>query len=359
MKIAAITCYHDPDYVRARSLRAGLQQIAGVQTIVVKNSHTGLLRYPEVLWALWKVKREQRPDAYLLTFRGQEILPFVLLIAGKKPVWFDEFIVPGAYARGEHHKRTPAILVKHALARVSEPLYNWWLHRCKAILADTQAHAEVSAKAARLNLSKYTAIPVGVDEKLFKPGAAKPDSETFQVFYYSTGMQPLHGIDTVLAAAELLKDNEHIQFLLVGGKRPMRLKVEEAVKNGARAHYVSWIPFADLPGVMRSSGICLGGPFGNTPQANHVVTGKTYQMIASGAPVIVGASVATSEYFVNEKNALVVPQADPEALAKAIVWASEHPHDLAEIAENGRKLFEKEFSTQAIARRLQPLIDAI
>ncbi len=361
MKIAVITCYHDPDYVRARTLRAALKSIDGVKIIVVKNSHKGLRRYFEVLWQLWKVRRDQKPDVYLLTFRGQDILPFVLLLAGKKPVWFDEFIIPGAYARGEKHKRSFAITVKHALARVSEPLYNWWLHRCSVILADTQAHALVSAKAARLNLSKYTVLPVGVDETIFKPGVQKPraDDEPFQVFYYSTGMQPLHGIDTVLTAAEHMKDTAGIEFLIVGGKKSMERLVTKAANNGAPVRYEPWIPFTELPKVMRASGVSLGGPFGNTPQANHVVTGKTYQILACEAPVLVGASEATADYFIDKTNSLVVAQADPEALVKALKWAMNHPTELKEIAARGHRLFEKEFSITAIARRMQPLVGAI
>ncbi len=359
MKIAVITCYHDPDYVRARSLRAALKQIDGVTPLVIKNTRKGFGRYFEVLYRVWQTRRQEHPDVYLLTFRGQEILAVVLLLAWGKPVWFDEFIVPGAYARNENHKKSFGTLFKHFLARISEPLYNWWLHRCKVILADTAAHAEASAKNARLNLSKYVAVPVGVDESVFKPGTGSQATGTFTVFCNSTGAQPLHGVDTAMAAAELLKDNENIEFFFVGGKRPVRLLAEAVQEKGARVRYERRIDPAELPGVIRSSGLCLGGPFGDTPQANNVVTDETYQMLACEAPVVVGASGATEEYFVDKKNALVVPRADPESLARAIAWASENPRELRGVAENGRKLFEKEFSTAAIARRLQPLVDSV
>jgi hypothetical protein len=113
MKIAVVTCYHDPDYVRARSLRAAVAAQPGVKSIVIKNKSKGFLRYPQVLWRMLVVKWRQKPAAFLITFRGQEILPLVLLIAGRTPVWFDEFIVPSAYARAEKHKKSFTILVKH------------------------------------------------------------------------------------------------------------------------------------------------------------------------------------------------------------------------------------------------------
>jgi len=183
MRIAVITCYHDPDYVRARSLRAALKGMPDVKIVVIKNRHKGLLRYYEVITQLRRVLKTQKIDVCLLTFRGQEILPFVLLLAGKRPVWFDEFIVPIAYATGEQHRRSMAIRLKYFLARASEPMYRRWLRRCAAVLADTAAHAELSARLSHMNLSKYTAVPVGTDENLFKPVQAVTKPAPFRVFY--------------------------------------------------------------------------------------------------------------------------------------------------------------------------------
>jgi glycosyltransferase involved in cell wall biosynthesis len=359
MRIAVITCYHDPDYVRARSLRAGLKSLPGTKIVVIKNTHKGLLRYPEVLMNLRRVLKTQKIDVCLLTFRGQEILPFVLFLAGKRPVWFDEFIVPIAYATGEQHHRSWGIRLKYFLARVSEPMYRRWLRRCTAVLADTTAHAELSARLSNMNLSKYTAVPVGTDENLFKPAENVAKPEPFRVFYYSTGMQPLHGVEVVLDAARNLKANTDIDFLMVGGGKTLRQAVQKAVADGAHISYEPWIPFAELPATMHAAGVCLGGPFGNTPQAQHVITTKTYQILAAGEPAIVGASEATSEFLVGKQNALVVPQADAEALARTIRWAHAHPKELKTIAANGRKLYERQFSSNAIAEKLRPLVDAV
>ena len=358
MKIAVITCYFDPDYVRARTLRAALANIPGVKTVIVKNRHKGLLRYPEMLRKIYRLRGREKPDVYLLTFRGQEILPFVLWVAGKKPVWFDEFIVPIAYATNEKHHASFAIHVKHFLARVSVPLYKGWMRRCSVILADTRAHAELSAKAAHMNLSKYVAVPVGADEDLFTPGPHEPAGDTFQVFYYSSGMQPLHGIPVVLDAAVRLAEEKNIEFVIAGGKKPMKQAVEAAQAAGARIRYERWIPFDALIRTIRSSGLCLGGPFGNTTQAQHVITGKTYQFLAAAAPTLIGRSEASQEFFVDKENALVVNQGSSDDLVRGIRWAYKHPEELRVISENGRKLYEKQFSTAAIASLLKPLVDA-
>jgi glycosyltransferase involved in cell wall biosynthesis len=359
MKIAVITCYHDPDYVRARTLRAALKLVPGVKMIVVKNTHKGFLRYPEILWKLRKVKREQKPDAYLLTFRGQEILPLILMIAGKKPVIFDELIVPIAYATNEKHSFSIKTSTFHSLSRMSVPLYRRWMRRCTAILADTQAHAELSARSSHMNLSKYTVVPVGTDEGAFKPTTVKAQNDIFRVFYYSSGMQPLHGIPIVLEAAAILKNNPLIEFFVVGGKKPLQDAVETAANGGANVKYQRWIEFSDLLKTMHESGLCLGGPFGNTEQAQHVVTTKTYQMLAAGVPTAVGASIATSEYFTDKDQVLIVPQGDAAALARTISWAQKHPKELTVMAARGRKMYEKQFSNESISRILQSLVSSL
>ena len=358
MKIAVVTCYHDPDYVRARSLRAAVAAQPGVTCLVIKNKSASFTRYFQVLWQMIVVKFTEKPSAFLITFRGQEIIPFALLIAGRTPVWFDEFVIPSAYVGKEKHRLTFKFLFVKLLS-LSIPLYNFCLHRCEAILADTPLHAELGARLAGVNLRKYLAVPVSTDETLFKPKEKSKKIEPFRVFYYTTNMQPLHGIPYVLEAAEQLKDDTRIQFLLVGGKKPMEQAVSDAVKKGAHIEYRPWVNFAEMPKLMRSSGLSLGGPFGGTEQAKNVITGKTYQSLACASPTLVGENLATEPFFKDKINSLVVPQKDSQAIANAIVWAVENQTELRNIAEKGRKLYERDFSNAAVARIIAPLIDSV
>ncbi|MEO6761731.1 MAG: glycosyltransferase [Candidatus Saccharimonadales bacterium] len=354
MKIAVITCYRNPDFVRAQTLRAALKLVPGVKTVVVKNRYRGIWRYAEVIYKVWQARRQQQPDAYLLTYRGQEILPFILLIAWGKPVYFDEFVVPVFYAASEYQRHTFVMIINRLLARLSRPFYRLWLWRCEVILADTTPHAELSARVNHTNLRKYLVVPVGADEKLFKPVSIVP-TEKFRVFYYGATMLPLYGVDTILAAAELLKDNTEIEFLIAGNPSGMHRAVKSAQSRGANIQYFRHLSLQEIPGTLKSCNLALGGPFGNTPLAERVVTNKTYQSTASAVPLVIGDSLANREYFTDKQTALIVPLADAVALAKTISWASGHPSELMAVALAGRKLYEKSFSTAALARRLQRL----
>lgn len=345
--IAIITCYKQPDYVRAVSLRQGLRE-SGVfkDVIVIKNRHTNVLRYVDVLLSLLKVRVTKNPDVYLLTFRGYEILPLVLMIAIGKKVVYDEFINPYEWFVYEHHKFADGSVP----AKFLRALYTWMGKRVTTILTDTPSHAAYSANLMSLPVKKYASIPVSTDENTFKPIATKPHKK-FRVLYYGN-MLPLHGLQYVLEAAVKLADDKDIVFHFVGGKADAQAMVQSATEQCANIEYDAWIPYEKLPETFAISDLCLGGPFGGTVQSQFVVTGKTYQFLAAARPVVVGAN-KESHVFTDKQDALIVPEKSADALVDAIVWAKNHPKELAALAKQGRSLYEQDFSNQRVATDLQ------
>lgn len=364
MKVAIITCYKYPDYGRAVALRAGLKANPDLQTIVIKNKQSGLLRYPEVLYKTFSVHLRQRPDVYLLTFRGYEMLPAILLIALGKPVVLDELVNPMEVV-SEHRQLHKGTLVGTLMAGWSMlgSVYGFLLRRCWRVIADTSVHAAYSAKLGNVPYERYRIIPVGADESIFRPtnssAVSHPRSrpDKFTVLYYGS-MMPLHGLDYVLAAAERLKDRKQIEFLLVGGGKGAAAQIADFQARGARVEYREWIEPKDLPEVIAQAGLCLGGPFGNTVQSRLVTTGKTYQFLASAAPVLIGETKETlsSQLFIDKTNCLMVPQASAQAIATAITWAVTNPKELSHIGQAGNKLYEQQFSQLVISQKLASML---
>jgi glycosyltransferase involved in cell wall biosynthesis len=350
MKLAIITCYKQPDYVRAQTLRAAAAQYPGIELIIVKNRHTGILRYPEIFWKTLALRFKQHPDAYLLTFRAYEILPWLAVTSWPKTLIYDEFVNPLEWLN-EPQAEWWVRLVPKTLLRA---FYRLLLKRCRIILADTEAHAASSRQLSN-SQAKYYALPVSTDETVFKPAPHKPNAK-FQVFYYGN-MRPLHGLPHVLEAAISLKD-QPIEFLIVGGGPATKDSVVQAKQQGANITSKTWIPFKQLPGYIHQADLCLGGPFGDTAQARQVITGKTYQFLASARPTIVGQGQAISQ-FADKQNCLLVPLGDAPALAEAIAWAVGHPAQLAQIAQQGRQLYQKSFSQAEVARQLTAILTTL
>lgn len=353
MKVAIVTCYKDPDYIRARTLRTGLADHQGVEVLVLKNTARNFLRYPEVILQLIVLKFRDKPDAFMLTFRGYEILPFLLVVAWSKPVIFDEFVNPLEWLAEPGRAWWARLFPRKPLAWFYKKLIN----RCVVVLADTDAHAQYSSRLTGVEKAKFKSVPVSTDEQLFHLNPKTTERKNFQILYYGN-MLPLHGLDYVLEAALRLKGNSHVRFLFIGGKEKTAKAVRSAQSQGARVEYKDWMPIEDLPAIVANSSLCLGGPFGKTVQASKVITGKTYQFLATGAPVLIGEN-EPSGLFENKVNCLSVPLGDPEALAESINWAYENRRQLPQIGSRGRALYDKYFSNKVVANKLRTIFSEL
>ena len=350
-KVCIVTCYKDPDYVRARTLRAALKSDANNEVIVIKNSRKDALRYGEVLWELLLARLRYNPDAYILTFRGYEFLPFfILLTIGKKRV-LDELVNLVEWVVYEHKK----LAVRSVGERVLYAFYRSMLKCCDLIIADTDAHAKYSAELMKLPENKFVAIPVSTDEAVFRPRPDVAKVPNFRVFYYGS-MLPLHGLEYVMDAAVQLHDRPDIEFYFVGGGDATRVRIDQAKAKGAHIRYDSWVEFDKLPVVAAESSLCVGGPFGGTLQADMVITGKTYQFIAMGLPTLVGRTKVSTP-FIDLQNCLMVGQADATALAQKVVWAYENQDKLAAIGQAGYDTYQGHYSVKAISALTKSFMD--
>lgn len=346
MKIAVVTCYRDPDYIRARALRASLALIPGVEVITIKNKSKGAKRYLEVITAVIKTRLSQRPAAYILTFRGYEMLPVMRILTAGKPLIFDELVNAVEWFVYEHKK------LHGFAAKVFSVGYRFWLKTCRVILADTPSHADASSGISKVDRRKYVVAPVGTDESAFRYSPYQPDtSQGFRVFFYGY-MLPLHGAEYVIRAAEMLKDNPNITFLVAGRTERCKDLLEAAQANGAHIEYRPWVPFDELPKLIQDSAVNVTGPFGNTFQSQYVINGKTFQFLASGSIALIGAAKDTGA-FVDRVNSLVVPQADAAAIAQEIQWAYDNQNLLPGIAQAGRQLYDQYYSNKVIADIMQ------
>jgi glycosyltransferase involved in cell wall biosynthesis len=178
-----------------------------------------------------------------------------------------------------------------------------------------------------------------------------------RVFFYGY-MLPLHGPQFVLEAAELLKDNPDITFLLAGRIGKYEEAIVAAQGRGARIEYRQWVPFDELPELIAGSAVNIAGPFGQTFQAQHVINGKVYQFLASGSVALLGANQNTAN-FINHVNSLVVPRGDAQAIAREIEWAYNNQDQLPAITRAGRELYDQHYSNKVISGYLKQMLDRL
>lgn len=336
-------------------MRAAFKACEGAEVQIIRNSRRSLLRYPEVMLKVLKARLVDRPDAYLLTFRGYEMLLYMRLTCVRKPIVFDELINFTEWMLEQKRLKQDSFFF-----RIFRSWNRWTTKRCRLVIADTDAHARNSAILNKLSIEKYLVIPVGTDETVFDATISyEPSRDPFTVLYYGH-MMALHGLEYVLAAAEQLKDRADIHFRIVGGKKQGAVAKACAAAAAAGAHvtHESWLPFEDLPAAIGQAGLTLGGPFGGTLQAQFVVTGKTYQVLACAAPVLIGKN-DVQEGFIDKRNCLMVPQADAGAIADTVRWGYDHPKELKAIGRRGREMYEKQFSQAAVNKLAAGVVEEL
>ena len=354
VRICYALAYRDPSYVRSQSLLAALARISGVEVILAINRARGPLRYLQMLRQLLRIRREKCPDLYLLGFRGHEIAWLVRSLTRGRPLVLDAMMSPYLALAEERKLGGLGAL----LAPLWRPIEAHALRNADLILTDTPLHAQAYEQLFGIAPQRILAVPVGAFEPA-QPVAPQPVravGEPLTVLFYGSFL-PLHGVDVIAEAAARVRDLP-LRFRFIGGQlQQVRALHATCARHGVTAYsHTAWVPITELiEREIPAADLCLGGPFGGTPQARRVITGKTSQCLALGRATVVGR-IEADDGLVDRENCLLVPQADPNALAAALRWAHVHRERLPAIAAAGRVIYAQRLSIDAIDRALVPAL---
>ena len=341
--------YRAPDYIRTRNLLAALDAMDGVRVHRAINRRRGVLRYLETLRALRRVLRAHPAALVLLGFRGHELYPLVRLMAPGRRIVVDAMMSPSA-AMIEERGPLARVLGRWVL----RPVERWIYRDCALVLTDTTAHMRFMARLFELPEERFAALPVAAHEDC--PAPRRDAHEPRTVLFYGSFL-PLHGFDVILDAMRRVRC-EGLRWCFVGltGSGRAALDALLAERPALDVRVVDYVPFDRLlEEHLARAWLFLGGPFGGTPQAQRVITGKTAQALCAGVPVVVGANEAAGA-LADRRECLLVPQRDAAALAAAVDWACSHEERLAAIGQAGARYYREHLSTEVVRRELAPLI---
>lgn len=180
------------------------------------------------------------------------------------------------------------------------------------------------------------------------------------VVLYSGNMGVKQGLDTVIDAAHMLRDDPSIAFLLVGdGGNRAALQARAARLELAN---VSFLPLQPLD---RLSELLATADVGVIPQIvsanDNVLPSKLPNVMASQRPVIVAAS-ENSELGGIIRHAQCGVRIEPEhprQLADAILQLKHRREDCARMGLNGRTYMEANFSRNSVLGRFAAVVRSL
>lgn len=321
-------CGREVSYPRNSSILRALRQLGTVS--VASTDHPSFLyRTIRTTEGIFRAPTKNI-DLYFIGFFGQPLV-FPARLRWRGPLILDALVSTYDTLCFDRQVVRPNSLP----GRIS--FYLDWMSTRLAdiVVVDTRSQASYFEHIFGLPPSKMRVIYVGCDDDLFKPlNVPKPKMPI--VLFYGTFL-PLHGVDVIIQAANLLR-NEQILFRIIGQgqeyNRAFKLAKSLDIQN---IEFIPWMPLTKLPEIINQATICLGGPFGRSDKAKRVITSKTFQCLSAGRPTIVGDTPANRELFTHCENVWMCPTSNPHALALSIKVLLDTPTLQDKIGAEGRK----------------------
>jgi glycosyltransferase involved in cell wall biosynthesis len=292
-------------------------------------------------------------DAVIVGYPGHFLVPFGRLLAAlrRTRLVFDPLVSLWDTFAGDRGLvaagwKSAAL---HAVDRVAFSLPG-------LVLADSWAQAAYYQAEFGLPRRRLAVVPVGALPASRATGGTRTlgVGEPLTVFQYGK-WSPLHGADTVLAAADLLRGGP-FRFVLAGeGQLSAELRAQIAAKR-LPVEWLGALTPSELRARTLAADVCLG-VFGRSEKAARVVPNKVYDALACGRPVVTADTPGARGLLHHGETALLTPAGDVDGLAAAL-------RRLLEEGERGRlgaaalRLYRRELTPSAVARTLLAALDA-
>jgi glycosyltransferase involved in cell wall biosynthesis len=190
---------------------------------------------------------------------------------------------------------------------------------------------------------KITCIPYGADLDMFTPAVdgkrIRKDLGLDKKFIvlYAGALGEANDIDTVLRAADRLKENKDIVFVFFGdGKERPRLQAESKRKGLKNVVFAGTRPKKEMPEVLAAADVCLA-ILKDIPMFRTTYPNKVFDSMASGKATILVIDGVIREVVESSGGGLFVNPADDGDLAKNVLALRKNPAGLKRMGTAARK----------------------
>jgi glycosyltransferase involved in cell wall biosynthesis len=219
------------------------------------------------------------------------------------------------------------------------------------LVLDTEEYVTWLSQTYDLTPEHFRLVPTGADDRIFHPlkSTEKKDS-LFRALYYGS-FTPNHGVEYILEAARILREEQDIYFELIGDG-PTKAQALVWVKEWGLSNVVfeDWMDRELLIQRISEADICLGA-FGTTPQSMMTIQNKIYEGLAMARPVLTGDSPTVRAALEHGKHLWLCERANAESLAQSILTLKENPILCASMATQGHQVFLKRYTCDALGER--------
>ena len=249
---------------------------------------------------------------------------------------------------------------RQALAAVAM-LVRWIYRRNDLLLAQSEAFVEPVARMAGGTPVVYHPNP---GELAFS--APKSDASPALVLdpgfnvVFAGNLGTVQALDTVVAAAGLLRDVPDIRFVIVGsGSRGDWLADEVKRRGLGNVQLAGRFPPQAMPGILAQASALLV-TLARDPILAQTVPSKVQAYLAAARPIVAALDGEGARVVEDAGAGVACPAEDAQALAAAVRRLRSLPaEEQQRMARQGRAYYERHFDPAVLAARLRQLLEDV
>lgn len=242
--------------------------------------------------------------------------------------------------------------------RMSTWLEEWLYKKARMITGQTQGI--VKNISGRFPQKKVHWLPNGVDLEMYQPAPENKEwklkhgfAEKDQLYIYAGVLGHAQGLEVILKAAELLRDENGIQFLLFGkGPEEKSLKALKEKKSLDNVHFMGLVSKSEMPEILAASSYSIV-PLKKLDLFKGAIPSKIFEVLAMERPIILGVEGEAQDLFIKEGQCgLFFEPENHRALADCIARTKKEPPLQEELGRRGREYVKAKFNREVIAEEL-------
>jgi glycosyltransferase involved in cell wall biosynthesis/ribosomal protein S18 acetylase RimI-like enzyme len=290
------------------------------------------------LVGLFRLRRFLLREGYSIVHTHTSKAGFI----GRLAAWLADVPVIVHTAHGfAFHEQSPAVIriFYSGLERIAS---RW----CDRIVSVSEFHRRWALELGICVPAKIDAIPNGISPRSridpFARAAMRRQlgaEEGDLIILTVARLAPDKGLGYLIEAAAILQRAERRYRVVIAGDGPVRARLEKQVRDCGISDTVTFLGFReDVAGLLAASDLVV------QPSLREGLSISLLEAMAAGKPIIATSIGSHLELTSQAEIARLVPPADPDTLAAAILQFSSDPALMARLAITARTLFETHYT---------------
>ena len=256
------------------------------------------------------------------------------------------------------------VLRHKGLIYLSRRLEMFLYRRAAHIVVNSPAYTDYLI-AKGIPASKVTLVANGTDSARF---CIKADGRPFRkqwrledafLVLYAGALGPANDLATLLQAADMLRFETDIHFLLVGdGKEKSRLQQKAIELQLHNVIFVGTVPRADMPAMLAECDACVA-TLKDIPMFRTTYPNKVFDYMASARPTVLAIDGVIRQVLEAAGGGVYVPPGNARAMADAVHYLCSHPDEAESMGRSARQYVQAHFERKDQAAQLCRVLQTV